>query len=889
MWEKSRFKNFTEAVSSNIERGPNTNDVAPQPTIPTWANASTNDTNFVTFDLFALDGFKSMDNPTPNTGTPFSTNPNLVTNSQPNGIIKGASNGAVANCLSSDTSLPIIFNQSSLVSYFNLPQQFNTVDLNWTPLNQWFKLLPKYCEDADIGTSAYNRALSNWDDSLFMKIIGVANLFNFFPYFKVGYYQGGNYYNTTTELANAYEEEFPTGYIAPFGNMVVQTILDNNEPLQTVAQLQNYIQSQGVQINAPNTNYLNTIFDMPDLGQLTNALSLELQTKGASLTEANSTVTNALTPYFEAVEFASEQLNTKQNELEDAYSICDSGNGVGGACDSIPQLSTEVSNLRDDIDRLESVETIKSTIDNALSTIAGGGTVAGGASLGDASTDIVAIQNKIAEDEAEISNLDSQIQAKETQIDELEEAISSVGSSLDELENDFIALNQEIGGKNIDISNLTNALTALQTSTSGTIASKQSEINNLTNEINTANQDLVNLNAEKINIQQELITSESNNADLVQELNLSNGSIVSLQQNKVTLENEIASLTAAGTVDDARISELESDLLDVNDDLEIEETANISLRAELLSEKTLTANQSNQISSLNSDVLGLISEKTGLENDIVTLNAEIALISTEKSSVEEQLLSAQQQGSANTEQYASDLEAINIELSGVVSEKNTLTANLSNANSEIQEKNSQITILAASLLSEQGLSSDLQNNLTTAISEKATLQGQFNELELEKQQADLELVSLENDIGTLESFLDGTISETNALTTQIQAETSALVSTLARFGYEASGFDGGTSNFSSFRGGQDSDLINAVRMAGRARAEYLNFKGSVVQNDYNKNVVANTKLNFGHKSSPSKKVTFRADGADEKSFEEKYGTLGKVGIVAGLVYLFTKK
>ena len=432
MWEKSRFKNFTEAVSSNIERGPNTNDVAPQPTIPTWANASTNDTNFVTFDFFGLDGFSSMINPPPNTGTPFSTNPNYVTNSQPNGIIKGARDGAVANCLSSDTSLPIINNESSLVSYFNLPQQFNPVDLNWTPLNQWFKLLPKYCEDADIGTISYNRALSNWDDSVFMKIIGVANLFNFFPYFKVGYYQGGNYYNTTAELANAYEEEFPTGYIAPLGSMVVQTILDNNEPLQTVAQLQNYIQSQGVQINAPNTNYLNTIYDMPDLGQLTNALSIELQTKGASLTEANSTVTNALTPYFEAVEFASEQLNSKQNELEDAYSICDSGDGVGGACDSIPQLSNEVSNLRDDIDRLESVETIKSTIDNALSTIADGGTVAGGASLGDASTDIVAIQNKIANKNAEITSLGNQIQTKDNQIDELEDAISSVGSSLDE-------------------------------------------------------------------------------------------------------------------------------------------------------------------------------------------------------------------------------------------------------------------------------------------------------------------------------------------------------------------------------------------------------------------------------------------------------------------------
>ena len=121
--------------------------------------------------------------------------------------------------------------------------------------------------------------------------------------------------------------------------------------------------------------------------------------------------------------------------------------------------------------------------------------------------------------------------------------------------------------------------------------------------------------------------------------------------------------------------------LDVNYDLEVEEIANVSLRAELLSEKNLTENQSSQINSLNSDVSDLLSEKTGLENNIATLNADILLISTEKSNVEAELLSAQQQGSANTEQYASDLEAINLELNSVVSQKQTLTANLSDANS----------------------------------------------------------------------------------------------------------------------------------------------------------------------------------------------------------------
>jgi len=862
MWEKSRFKNFTEAVSSNKASGPNTNDVAPQPTIPTWANATEN-----TLGIF-LQGSGVTENYANQDGSLGTGNlqPIQFQLSSPCGVSQEYAD--FQNIVFSNVS------SSSRAGAF---------------VNQWMLFDWEGCFDSVPPTSANIRPFNQWDNPIYFKAVSVVNFFNFTTFIVGGFYYNGQFFDYLSDLVDLYQSE--TGTTADVWSTAKITPIFKNDgsEIQTVAQLQNYIQSQGVQINVPNTNYLNTIFDMPDLGQLTNALSLELQTKGASLTEANSTVTNALTPYFEAVEFASEQLNTKQNELEDAYSICDSGGGVGGACDSIPQLSNEVSNLRDDIDRLESVETIKSTIDNALSTIAGGGTVAGGASLGDASTDIVAIQNKIAEDEAEILNLGSQIQAKENQIDELEDAISSVGSSLDELENDFIALNQEINQKEIGIINLTEALTALQTSTSGTIASKQSEINNLTAEINTANQDLFDLNAEKIQIQQELLSSESDNADLVQELDQSNGSIQALKQNKVALENQINSLIAEGGVDDARISELESDLLDVNYDLEVEEIANVSLRAELLSEKNLTENQSSQINSLNSDVLGLLSEKTGLENNIATLNADILLISTEKSNVEAELLSAQQQGSANTEQYASDLEAINLELNSVVSQKQTLTANLSDANSEIQQKESEITSLAASLLSEQGVSSDLQTKLTTAISEKATLQGQFDELELDKQQADLELVSLENDLGTLESFLDGTISETNALTTQIQAETSALVSTLARFGYEASGFDGGTSNFSSFRGGQDSDLINAVRMAGRARAEYLNFKGSVVQNDYNKNIVANTKLNFGHKSSPSKKVTFRADGADEKTFEEKYGTLGKVGIVAGLVYLFTKK
>ena len=862
MWEKSRFNNFTEAVSSNIERGPNTNDVAPQPTIPTWANATEN-----TLGIF-LQGSGVTENYANQDGSLGTGNlqPIQFQLSSPCGVSQEYTD--FQNIVFSNVSF------SSGAGAF---------------VNQWMLFDWEGCFDSVPPTSANIRPFNQWDNPIYFKAVSVVNFFNFTTFLVGGFYYNGQFFDYLSDLVDLYQSE--TGVTADVWSTAKITPIFKNDgsEIQTVAQLQNYIQSQGVQINAPNTNYLNTIYDMPDLGQLTNALSLELQTKGASLTEANSTVTNALTPYFEAVEFASEQLNTKQNELEDAYSICDSGNGVGGACDSIPQLSTEVSNLRDDIDRLESVETIKGTIDTALSTIASGGTVAGGASLGDASTDIVAIQNKIAQDEEEILSLGSQIQTKETQIEELEDAISSVDSSLGELENDFQALNQEIDEKQIGINNLTNALTSLQTSTNVTIESKQSQINNLTTQINTANQDLFNLNAEKNNIQLQLISSESDNAALTSELEQSNGSILSLQQNKVTLENAIASLTAAGTVDDARISELESDLLDVNDDLEIEETANISLRAELLSEKNLTANQSSEISSLNSDVSGLISEKTGLENNIVTLNTEIALISTEKSNVEAELLSAQQQGSANADQYASDLEDINTELSGVVSEKNTLTTQLSTANSEIQQKESQITNLAASLLSEQGITLNLQNNLTTAISEKATLQGQFDELELEKQQADADLDSLENDLGTLESFLDGTISETNALTTQIQAETSALVSTLARFGYEAPGFDGGTSNFSSFRGGQDSDLINAVRMAGRARAEYLNFKGSVAQNDYNKNVVANTKLNFGHKSSPSKKVTFRADGADEKSFEEKYGTLGKVGIVAGLVYLFTKK
>jgi hypothetical protein len=87
-----------------------------------------------------------------------------------------------------------------------------------------------------------------------------------------------------------------------------------------------------------------------------------------------------------------------------------------------------------------------------------------------------------------------------------------------------------------------------------------------------------------------------------------------------------------------------------------------------------------------------------------------------------------------------------------------------------------------------------------------------------------------------------------------------------------------------FAGFSGQNFIDVVREAGKARREYLNFKGQVIQNAMNKQRFANKTYNF---TKSNKRVKFRADGGE--SFEKKYGTLGKIGLIGGLLYLITKK
>ena len=165
--------------------------------------------------------------------------------------------------------------------------------------------------------------------------------------------------------------------------------------------------------------------------------------------------------------------------------------------------------------------------------------------------------------------------------------------------------------------------------------------------------------------------------------------------------------------------------------------------------------------------------------------------------------------------------------------------------------------------------------LNEKIIEADNIQAQLEVANQDKADLVTQLDSVESDYDAVNVLLSQIESDNTALASQIESEISALSTALSAYGYEQE-------NFSGFSGG--SSLVDLVNMAGQKRKQYLNFKGQLSRQAYIQESIQNKKVNF---TKPKKSIKFRADG--EKSFEEKYGTLGKIGLIGGLLYLITKK
>ena len=215
-----------------------------------------------------------------------------------------------------------------------------------------------------------------------------------------------------------------------------------------------------------------------------------------------------------------------------------------------------------------------------------------------------------------------------------------------------------------------------------------------------------------------------------------------------------------------------------------------------------------------------------------------------------------------------------------LNERNAVQESLTNTIADLTAETALKVSALADLASEQGVSSGLQTELTTALEEKSVLETDLATETASKEEAELSLSNANSDLSQIETFLEETTTTTTNLTSQLTTETDSLVAALEPFGYNPPA----SSDFSGFVG---NGLVDAVRRAGAVRRDYLNFKGKVVENDFRKSTVANSQLNFRAKAKPRKQVSFRADGGQD--FSTKYGALGKIGLIGGLIYLLTKK
>ena len=848
MWEKSRFKNFTDDVSAD------TNKVTsgPSSSTPSWANATEN-----TLGIF-LEGSGVTQN--------FANQDGSIGTGDLQPIQFQPSSTCGVSQEYTDFALYVFSNVSSTSSVF---------------VNQWMLFDWEGCYDSVPPTGGNQRPFNEWDNPIYFKAVSVMNYYGFTTFLVGGFYYNGQFFDYISELQDLYQSEIGTTTTVWSTTKITPIFKNDGSAIQTVQELENYINPS----SSPSVLEAIASEDtMPDLGQLTAAFQTELQEKGSALTTSNETVTNLLGDYFDAVDFATETLNEKSADLNIALALCDSGSS--GACNDVQELSTTVNNLRSDLEDLQTEDAIKTAIEGALDDIATNGTT-GATNLGDAAGDIASIQQQLSDRAVAINSLQNQISTKENQISSLETSLaSSEGNVSDltaELSSQYTNLTSQITAKANEISGLeSDLLDATETiaSNNAEIAAKENTISSLGNQLATANSDYATLQSQKAEVDADIISLTSTNTGLTNDIGDLEIEITGLSGEKSQLEAEIVQLQSQATDNTQEIAQRVAEIGALNGQISTLTTQRDNLQQGFDYQSGLATERAAQIVTLNQEVSSLTTQRDNFEEETISLGNEVNSLTSEIAQKESQIANLQSQGAIDTStitQLEGQRDGLVSELAQVNTEKQQLNNNISDLNDDVLELQGEKAQLQLDIAAEENVSAGLQTQLTEKIAEVQGLETNLLTEQQEKANLENQISDAEADFATLEAFLQAETESTNALGSQIQTEINALQGALSQFGYTPPTQE----NFSGFSG---MNFVDLVKEAGQMRKQYLNFRGKVVQNDMNKSRVMNNKLNF---SKPKSRVKFRADGGE--SFEKKYGTLGKIGLIGGLLYLITKK
>ena len=412
MWKKSRFLN---AVGDNV--GANS-----------WANDTQNGIGgLYLYEPFENENFANAiyENGDWTTLAPvYSGNGGCISGSD---LASSGVENAVYNAVNSPTS-DIIYDQ------------------NLVKINQWVELDITACFDVyNVGEP--QERLFYQGPPVYAKILYASSFYGFKPLFAVGIYYDGELYDNLDEAEEVYISNYG-GDISSitYGSLGVIPLIANGVPVKTLQELENFINPEGeTPMLTPGALSSTTFNTMPDLQTLQSTLATQLADRDSQLQGLNTTVTSLLGDYYEAVEFATTELESKEVDLNTALALCQDSNGNSEACLDVNALSTEVGQLRDNLDILEDEKTVKDAIEVALDTIAGGGTVAGGETLGDANADILGIQTELQTRSATIVDRENEISVLEEQVDDLQTAVASGTSDIegltDELATQYSTLN----------------------------------------------------------------------------------------------------------------------------------------------------------------------------------------------------------------------------------------------------------------------------------------------------------------------------------------------------------------------------------------------------------------------------------------------------------------
>ncbi len=121
------------------------------------------------------------------------------------------------------------------------------------PINQWAKLDVTACFGIMNVTGANERALVQWADSIYVKIIGAYNYYNFLPFFKIGFYvsTGGGFVEKSIEQVLSAYNELHSSSAPAWNAMVVRPLtFGEDDGVQAVRTLGQLIQTQGMEISS---------------------------------------------------------------------------------------------------------------------------------------------------------------------------------------------------------------------------------------------------------------------------------------------------------------------------------------------------------------------------------------------------------------------------------------------------------------------------------------------------------------------------------------------------------------------------------------------------------------------------------------------------------------